>query len=140
MKRNYDDILNLPHHTSKKHPRMANEARAAQFSPFAALTGHEDAVKEVARITDEKITFDENAVEKLNMKLQIVESRVKERPLISVTYYCADANKPGGAYVTVTGQVKKIDEYDRKVIFFDGDMIKIEDIIEITGEIFEDLL
>ncbi len=133
----YDDIINLPRPISKTHPPMSAMDRAAQFSPFAALTGYDAAIKETARLTDEKIELDEYAKDALNERLQILAPRIKEHPEIAITYFQPDAKKNGGAYVTAIGTVKKIDEYERFVVMTDGTAIFIEDIIRIDGQIFD---
>ena len=127
----YDDIIHLPHHVSPVHPQMARSDRAAQFAPFAALTGHGAAIKETARLTDEKIILDENAKALLDEKLQMVQEMPKEQRTVTVTYFLADERKNGGHYVTVTGQVKKIDGYQQSVVMTDGSRIPLDDIIEI---------
>ena len=133
----YDDIINLPRPISKTHPPMSAMDRAAQFSPFAALTGYDAAIKETARLTDEKIELDEYAKDALNERLQILAERIKDHPEIAITYFQPDAKKNGGAYVTAIGAVKKIDEYERFVVMTDGTGIFIEDIIRIDGQIFD---
>ena len=133
----YDDIINLPRPISKTHPPMSAMDRAAQFSPFAALTGYDAAIKETARLTDEKIELDEYAKDALNERLQILAERIKEHPEIAITYFQPDAKKNGGAYVTAIGAVKKIDEYERFVVMTDGTGIFIEDIVRIDGQIFD---
>lgn len=133
----YDDIINLPHHVSATHPPMTAGDRAAQFSPFAALTGYDAAIKETARLTDEKLELDESMKEALSGRLQIIADRMKECPGISITYFQPDTKKSGGAYVTVIGTVKKIDEYERIVVMTDGTAIPIDEIISINGRIFE---
>ena len=133
----YDDIIHLPRPISKTHPPMSAMDRAAQFSPFAALTGYDAAIKETARLTNEKIELDEYAKDALNERLQIMADRIKEHPEIAITYFQPDAKKNGGAYVTAIGAVKKIDEYERFVVMTDGTAIFIEDIISIEGQIFD---
>ena len=133
----YDDIIHLPRPISKTHAPMSSMERAAQFSPFAALTGYDAAIKETARLTDEKIELDEYAKDALNERLQILVPRIKEHPEIAITYFQPDAKKNGGAYVTAIGAVKKIDEYERFVVMTDGTGIFIEDIIRIDGQIFD---
>lgn len=137
MSTKYDDIINLPHHVSMKHHHMSKSDRAAQFSPFAALVGHGDAIKETARLTIERIELDEYIKEDLNHRLQIVADTTKEQPKISITYFMPDDKKSGGAYVTYSGAVKKIDEYKRIVVMTDGTVIPVDEIINIDGEIFE---
>lgn len=111
--------------------------RAAQFSPFAALTGYEAAIKETARLTDERVELDEYAKDALREKLQIITDRIKEHPEITITYFQPDAKKKGGAYVTAVGSAKKIDEYERVVVMTDGTVIPIDETISIDGQIFE---
>jgi uncharacterized protein (UPF0248 family) len=136
----YDDIINLPHHVSATHPHMTAIDRAAQFSPFAALTGYDAAIKETARLTDERIELDDSMKDALSDKLQIIAERLKEHPEIAINYYQPDAKKNGGAYVTAVGPVKKIDEYERIVFMTDGTAIPIDEIISIDGQIFETIL
>ena len=132
----YDDIINLPHPTSRKHPRMSLYDRAAQFSPFAALTGHEAAVKETARLTDERIILDEDAKMKLDAKLQLIKENIGAGIEVTFTYFVPDERKSGGEYISHTGIVKKIDEYEHTVIMKDRTIIPVSDIIEIESELF----
>ena len=131
----YDDILDLPHPTSKKHPRMSMAARAAQFAPFAALTGYGDAIKETARITDQQLELDENEKALLNEKLQLLRQHLPGKPKITITYFVPDTKKAGGSYQTITGFVKKLQEYERRLIMTDGTIIPIDAIIELYGDI-----
>lgn len=133
----YDDIISLPHHVSTKHSPMTTIDRAAQFSPFAALTGYESAIKETARLTDERITLDESVKNVLSNRLQIMADRIKEHPEITVIYFQPDARKNGGAYITAVGSVKKIDEYERIVVMANGTIIPIDEILSIDGQIFD---
>lgn len=135
-KDNYEDIINLPHYEPIRHPRMSKESRASQFAPFAALTGYEDAVKETARITDEKIEIDEGLKIFLNNRLQIVLDNIKEKPRVTFTYFVYDKKKSGGKYITVTGNVSKIDKVNNNVMLTDKKKIPINEIINITGSIF----
>ncbi len=128
----YDDIIDLPHHVSRKHPQMPLLDRAAQFAPFAALTGHEAAIKETARLTEEEIELDENSKELLDLRLQYLKEHLAEHPEVTVTYFCPDEKKTGGAYETVTGLVKKVDEYAGELVFTDGRRIALGTIIELT--------
>jgi hypothetical protein len=137
MTRAYDDIINLPHHVSVTRPHMAAIDRAAQFSPFAALTGYDSAIKETARLTGDRVKLDENMKDALSDRLQIIADRIKEHPKITITYFQPDAKKNGGAYVTAVGSAKKIDEYERVVVMADGMVILIDEIISIDGQIFE---
>lgn len=135
----YDDIINLPHHASAKHPHMTALDRAAQFSPFAALTGHDAAIKETARLTQEKVELDEYAKDLLNDRLQILADWIKENPEITVTYFQPDSKKKGGAYITANGTIKKIDSYERIVVMTDGTTLPMDEIISIEGDVFETL-
>lgn len=135
----YDDIINLPNPTSKKHPRMSLYDRAAQFSPFAALTGHEAAIKETARQTDEKLMLSDEVIAELNEKLNLIDETIGTQQRVRITYFVPDNKKSGGAYLTHSGIVKKIDEFERKLIMQDETVIPIEQISEIQGEIFKGL-
>lgn len=132
----YDDIINLPHHESPTRPRMPMIDRAAQFSPFAALTGYDEAIKETERIVDERIELDGDTVAWLDGQLKLLRSRVKENPTVVLTYFLPDEKKAGGKYVTVTGNVKKIDEYGKIIVLEDKTKIPINEII---GIIFDSL-
>lgn len=132
----YDDIINLTHHVSKKHPHMPIPDRAAQFAPFAALTGHDAAIKETARLTEERVELDENAKAILDEKLRLVQELLSENPEITVTYFQADDKKAGGTYYSVTGKVKKIDMYDHILMMADGLRIPLEEIYDIEGDAF----
>ncbi|MEM5766723.1 MAG: YolD-like family protein [Bacillota bacterium] len=133
----YDDILPLPHHVSEKHPPMSRLDRAAQFSPFAALTGYEAAVEETARLTDRRIELDEGEKEAIDQQLTLVQERLPEPTEVTITYFMPDKKKAGGAYVSVSGTVKKIDDYERTVILREGTSIPIDDILHINGELFD---
>ena len=132
----YKDIINLPHHVSKTRPQMSMLDRAAQFSPFAALTGYDDAIKETGRLTDEKIEMDEDRKAALDMKQANLIEMIDEQPEISITYFLPDAKKSGGAYVTVTGNLKLFDEYERLLILTDGKKIPMDDIADIESDLF----
>lgn len=136
MSHQYDDIINLPHHRSKKHPHMSLHDRAAQFAPFAALTGHNDAIRETARLTEEKIELDEETLMRLNERLQVLQDHIKEQPEISITYFVPDEKKAGGVYVTKTGVPRRIDVLTQSIVMQDKTVIMIEDILIIEGEIF----
>lgn len=135
-KHRYDDIINLPRHISRKYPPMSINNRAAQFSAFAALVGYEDAVKETARLTDSKIELEDEKKYILSEKLSIIQERLLDRPKITITYFDQDKNKSGGKYITKTGVVNKIDEYNCVVIMEDKTKIYIDDIYEIDSDIF----
>ncbi len=132
----YDDIIHLPHHVSDKHPQMPMADRAAQFMPFRALTGYEDALTETARLTEDQAELDEDALGGLDARLRIVAEHLADRPEITVTWFRPDGKKAGGAYVSVTSWVKKIDTYERVLAMGDGLKIPIDKILDIDGEIF----
>lgn len=133
----YDDIINLPHPTSANHPRMSLYDRAAQFSPFAALTGHDAAIKETARLTEQKIELSEDTISQLNEKLQIVADHLETE--VTITYFVPDERKSGGAYVSYTGIVRRIDDYEHTLIMTDKTVIPIEQISEIESELFGEM-
>lgn len=137
MKNNYKDIINLPHHTSKTRPRMSLHNRAAQFSPFAALTGYEEAVEETARYTGEKAELSEYQIAIINHKLNIALEKKNSNPVLSITFFKPDLRKQGGEYVTVSGIIKKIDEITHTVILKNGFQIPVNLIYDIDGEVFE---
>ncbi len=140
MKRAYDDIINLPHHVSPTRPNLSAIDRAAQFSPFAALTGYDTAIKETARLTGERVKLDEYMKAALSDRLQIIADRIKEHREIIITYFQPDAKKNGGTYVTAISTARKIDESERVVVMTDGTSIPIDEIISIDGQIFETML
>ena len=140
MSGKYDDIIELPHPTSQNHPRMSLHDRAAQFSPFAALTGYDDAIHETGRLTDEKIDLSEEEKEALDRKQQILMERLGDHPALTVTYFVPDAKKSGGAYVTKNGNLKKIDGFERWMMLTDGTKIPLDDVADIESELFRDLL
>lgn len=127
----YNDIINLPHHVSTKHPRLSMEQRAAQFAPFAALTGYEDAVKEIARLTEDRIELDDEEKAVIDSKLREIQNKLQSNPKVTITYFIHDSKKSGGEYVTVIGNVKKIDEYKQCLILNDKRIIPINEIIDI---------
>lgn len=130
----YAVIINLPHHTSAKHPRMSRESRAAQFSPFAALTGYDAEIKETARLTDEKIKLDEDSINDLNSKLQYIKDNIKDNPEITVEYFVPDERKSGGAYLIFNDRVRIIDEYECTLVFVSEKKININDVYKILLE------
>lgn len=133
MINNYDDIVNLPHHVSKKRPQMSLYDRAAQFSPFAALTGHDDAIKETARLTKKQVMLDENIKEILDKKIQIINSRLKESAVeIKVTYFIKDIYKDGGRYATSVEKIKKVDYTGMVLITENKKIIPVNTITDIV--------
>ena len=127
----YKDILYLEHHTSLNHPRMSNMNRAAQFSPFAALTGYEDKVKETARYTENEIYLDEEKKEIIRNKLNIIEEKINNKVKVNITYFVKDKRKNGGEFKNIIGIIKKIDNYNNEIIFTDKNKIKLDNIIDI---------
>ena len=136
-KSKYEDIIDIPHHVSYRHPRMSRIDRAAQFAPFAALTGYGAAVEETARLTEGLTELDETARARLNEKLRMLADFLDSEPQISITYFRPDERKTGGSYVTVSGTIKIVDEYARTVVMTDQTVIPMEHIREIGGELFE---
>ena len=135
----YEDIVNLPPHISKKHPQPSMMDRAARFAPFAAIAGYEEMVLEEARVTEERVDLDEGALSLLNEKLNMIQEFLDEEPEVTITYFEPDKKKSGGAYVSVTGVVKRIDEYEHLVTLTDGKKIRIEDIYALESELFYSL-
>ncbi len=122
----YEDIVRLSHPVSARHPQMPLPDRAAQFSPFAALTGYEAAIQETARLTDAFIELDEDQKEQLNERLMLIKDNQSQNPEIEITYFQSDFKKSGGAYVTAHGKVKRIDEYGRQVLLTDGTVVAMD--------------
>lgn len=133
MSEAYDDIINLSRPESKKHRPMPMEDRAAQFLPFAALTGYDAAVSETARLTEERVELDAQEAERLGARLAVLVKRQQEQPELSLLYYVPDARKAGGAYVTVSGRIKKITDFPRCIYLTDGSRIPIEDIVAVES-------
>jgi len=133
----YDDIIDLPHHVSQKHPRMSMLNRAAQFSPFAALTGYDAAIQESACQTERKVELGEDAKAEISEKLRYLRDIEAEHPIVTLTYFIPDARKEGGEYVSLTAKVKRIDEFCQAVLLTDGGSIPIDDILEVNCEGFD---
>lgn len=132
----YDDIIHLPHPEPSTHPRMTMENRAAQFSPFAALTGYDEATREEARLTDEKKELSDDMIEMLDARLAVLEQHLKEHPSITVTYFHQDEKKSGGRYITVSGNLKNLDVIKHILHMTDNTKIPIEDIRLIECDLF----
>ena len=130
----YDDIIHLPHHISSTRPRMSAIDRAAQFSPFAALTGYDASIKESARLTDARIELDDSQKEEIGEKLRLVTGQPDAE--IKITYFLPDTKKTGGKYVLAAGAVKKVDEYERMIIMGDGKQIPIDEVIDVDCDAF----
>lgn len=133
----FDDIISLPHHVSKKRQPMSMLGRAAQFSPFAALTGYEDAVKETARETEARVELDDEAKEMLDRKLELIRSVLSEEPEVVFTCFVPDERKSGGKYEDISGAVRKIDSYQRIVVMADGTTIPVDNIVQIRSGLFD---
>ena len=131
----YDDIINLPNPTPKCRPRMSALDRAAQFAPFAALTGYEAVVAEAARLTDDRLELSEDMKIILNDKMQMIVDNLDKEPFVTVRYFVPDKRKAGGAYIEVSEIVKEIDEYERCIVMTDGIKIPIEQVRAIDGEL-----
>lgn len=140
IKNDYSDIIDHPHYVSKTRPQMSELERAAQFSPFAALTGYDAAISETGRLTDEKIELGEETRAVLDMKQQYLLDMISDQPEITVTYFIPDTKKSGGAYVSVTGNLKRIDEYERLMLLTTGEKIPLDDIMDIESDLFKGLL
>ena len=130
--KNYDDIINLSHHVSIKYNKMSRQARAAQFAPFAALTGYDDAIKETTRYTYNKVDLDEESKRVINEKLQVLAINIQNKPKAIFTYFIKDKKKKGGSYITVGGNIYKIDLINNLIILTNKEKIIINDIIDIN--------
>ena len=137
MKTPYDDIIHLPHHVSRNHPQMSMLDRAAQFAPFAALTGYEAAVGETARLTSERRELDAQEAEELNRRLAALIAHLPDRPEATLEYFVPDDRKAGGTYVTITGRVRHVSVPEKTLVMEDGTVIGLEDIAAISGFQFE---
>ena len=135
----YEDIVNIPRHISKVHPQATMADRAARFSPFAAISGYEDMIKEAARVTEERIDITDATKELLNEKLNMIVEFLDEEPEVTITYFEPDKKKDGGAYLSITGTVKRIDEYERIVLMTNEMKIKIDEIYAIESDLFYSL-
>ena len=128
----YDDIINLPHHVSKTHPQMPMMNRAAQFAPFSAVAGHDAAIREAGRFTDGWIDIADSGYEELNRKMELLVSILSEHPMVTIEYFLPDQHKSGGSNHTVSGNVRRIDEYERFIELMDRRKIPIDFIKNLT--------
>lgn len=135
----YDSIMELPHHVSKTRPQMPMSDRAAQFAPFAALTGYDSVIKETGRLTGERIELDEEALTDLNMRYQLLVDALDEEPEVEITYFKPDERKSGGEYVTLTGTVKKVDDFERLITMQNGTKIPMDDVLAVDWDFFSNL-
>jgi hypothetical protein len=135
----YEDIVDLPHHVSPTRPQMSRADRAAQFSSFAALTGHDAAVRETARLTASRIETAEDKRQELDLKQQLLAQVLPSHPEVTVTYFVPDSRKAGGAYITASGRLKRIDSRKRILLLEDHTEIPIDDVLELESPIFTSL-
>lgn len=136
----YEDIIHLSYRGSPTRPRMSPTERAAQFSPFAALSGHAAAITEAGRLTQPKIELGEDSRAILDRKQQLLLPHLNSRPEICVTYFRPDPRKEGGQYITARGRLKKIDPLSRVLVLTDGTVIPTQEISELDSPLFEGLL
>ena len=132
----YDDIIHLPHHVSKVRPQMTMINRAAQFSPFAAISSYEDALDETARLTDAEIELSEGPVLEINEKVLYLMEHLSDHEEITILYFVPDEKKAGGRYSSVTGEIKKVREFEQEIVMMDGTTIAIKRILSIDGDVF----
>lgn len=137
---NYDDIINIKNYKSKKRPQMSIYNRSAQFSPFAALTGYEESIDEASRITLNKSTISQDDKKILDIKFNILNDNLNEKPLVNIIYFIDDLKKQGGKYISKEGYIKKFDYNEKLVVFDDNTKIKISNIMDIQSEIFNNYL
>ena len=134
----YGDIINLPHPESRKHKRMSMRDRAAQFSPFAALTGHDAAIKETARLTDAFVDLDETMKVNLDEKLVLILEKLNEKPIVTITYFLKDERKDGGSYEVAEGWIRKVDFYERVIVMGDRSRILLDYVVDIDSDVFRE--
>ncbi len=139
MSDEYEDIIRLPHHVSRNHPQMPVRDRAAQFAPFAALAGYGDALRETARLTEDRIELSESDQDELNRRLCfLLDENFEDMPTVYITHFVPDMKKSGGAYVTAKGMIKRWNELDNTLQLMDGSSILIENILKIESTVFGD--
>ena len=136
MSSKYSKIINMSHHVSKSRPQMSMYQRAAQFAPFAALTGHEAAIQETQRLTDRQIQLDEDALEALDEKLELIREHLGTNEEVTFTCFVPDEKKEGGTYADFCGSVKKLDLYARTILLSDNTVISLDKIVDIQGNLF----
>ena len=137
MKEDYSDIINYPHYEPRNHPRMPLHDRAAQFAPFAALSGHADAIIETARQTDTQIELSPDMTDELNRRFEELQSRIAEHPSVTVTYFLPDVKKNGGSYRVHSGTVSGFLEQEMILMFQDGTRINLTDVVSLEGDFSE---
>ena len=138
MKEDYSDIINYPHYEPRHHPRMPLHDRAAQFAPFAALSGHADAIIETARQTDTQIELSPDMTDELDRCFEELQSRIAEHPFVTLTYFLPDKKKNGGAYMSHAGTVSGFNEQERILVFQDGTRISLSEVVSLEGAFFQD--
>ncbi len=131
----YDDIINLPYHKNIHRKQMSMENRAAQFAPFAALAGYSEAIKETGRLTDRKIEVNDDLKDYLNYKLMLLKSKIKNKPLVNITYFIKDKYKSGGRYDNITNRLKNIKEIEGYIVLDNNLKIRVDDILNIDYDI-----
>ena len=136
----YDDIIRLPHPTSSRHPRMPISDRAAIFSPFAALSGHGAAIAETARLTDRRVELGEDTRAELDRRQAILLEHIGEQPEVTITWFCPDEKKSGGAYVVTVGRLKRVDDTAGALKLTDGMTIPLDEIVDLQCDLFQRLL
>lgn len=137
MNSKYEVLLSMPHHVSKSRPQMSAHDRAAQFSPFAALTGYDGVLQETGRVTEQRIDLTEEQKAVLDHRIRWLVGQVNSHPAVSITYFVKDVRKEGGAYLTHSGKIRKIQEYERLLVLEDGIQIPIDDILRVEAEHFQ---
>ena len=134
--KDYSDIIDLPHHVSKNRIPMSLYNRAAQFAPFAALRGYEEAIAETARQTDQKASLSDNQIDDIDFKMQILEKNLEKHYEVTIQYFQKDKRKEGGTYITVTNIIKKFDYYHQTIVLMNGTIIRFDDIVALSSPLF----
>ena len=135
----YSDIIGMEHHRSERHPHMSNYDRAAQFSPFAALTGYDDCITEAARITEGRIEPDDETKERLDEKLRVIQANIIRQPEVTFMVFQRDKHKNGGSYIILTGAVKKSEPIRRLILFTNGTVLSLDDVVSMEGAVFSEI-
>lgn len=133
----YSDIIDLEYKKSTKHPHMSNYDRAAQFAPFAALTGFASAINETGRKVDKKIILNDDQRLKIDSMLNIIKDKINENIEVNVVYFIKDTKKDGGKYIRKNGVIRRIDEVTKKLVFKDKEVISIKDILSISSQVLD---
>ena len=136
----YDDIIDLPHHVSPTRPRMSMRDRAAQFAPFSALTGYDDTVAEVERLTEKRVLLDEYQLEVIDREINYLLENIEKDLTVYISYFAPDSKKDGGRYIDKKGVVSEVNEYERSITFDDGTKVQIDDILSLRVEKNKDVI